>query len=515
MEGMRETGNTVRANQRMQIQWIQVNWAHIKSRVEKSQQLIFRDAQTGNWHSVKQRQKLLVRSLSARLLAVRLVCEINDGKNTPGIDGVICIKGEQKVALAESLKFIKYRPDPVKTTWIPKPNGDLRRLGIPTMKDRAMQMLVLLAMNPQWEAKFELHSFGFRPGKSAIDAVHHISNTLMHRKGYKVHPGWILDADISKCFDTIDHEALLRKIGDSPFKEEIRAWLKSGAISSVGFEETKKGTPQGGVISPLLANIALDGLERQFAIYSKNGNYLRPSKRAGLNKDVAVFRYADDFIVLAPSKEILEQYVISKVRSFLATVGLSLNDAKTRVVNISEGVEFLGFCFRRFYRRNGEIKKFTFYPSRARLDRFMDKLTEYVKLTWNKDVREIIAGMNRRIVGVCNYFRWSDAHDAFSYLDTRIVDLVLRWARYRHKGRGKRWLVNRYFRQVGNRKWVFSYLGIDLILPSQLRVLKWWKWPKVRIDASPFNPDQVDYWCQRRKKAGYRMEGFDNDLSRL
>jgi len=295
------------------------------------------------------------------------------------------------------------------------------------------------------------------------------------------------------------------------FQGEIKAWLKSGAISSIGFERTLKGTPQGGVISPLLANIALDGLERQFGIYSRYGRYLVPAKRTGSNKDVAVFRYADDFIVLAPSKDVLVNYVIPKVTSFLGTVGLNLNDAKTRIVNISEGFEFLGFCFRRYYRRNGEIKEFTYFPSRTRLDRFMEKLTNYVKLNQSKDVHEIIIAMNRRINGFCNYFKWSNAHRAFSYMGNRIYILMLRWAKARHNGRGVKWLVARYWTQVGNYNWVFSFQGVHLLLPVQLTIKNWWKWPKVRLDTSPFDPDEADYWRQRTWKTRADLEGFTNE----
>ena len=295
MDGRREIENNfIRTNQRVQIEWDQIDWSQVKHQVENKQQKIFRDAQRGNFWRVKQYQKLLVRSLSARLLAVKLVTEINAGRNTPGIDGHLVKTRKAKISLTESLKLRNYKPNPVKVKWISKPNGNRRKLGIPTIRDRVMQALILLAMEPEWETKFEPHSFGFRPGRSAIDAVSHITNTLIHRKGCRPHPGWVFDADITKCFDNIDHGALLVEINNSPFQKIIRKWLKSGLISKIGFERQKKGIPQGGVIRPLLANIALDGLERQFGIYSRTGKYIPPSHRRGYNKDVALFRYADD-----------------------------------------------------------------------------------------------------------------------------------------------------------------------------------------------------------------------------
>jgi RNA-directed DNA polymerase len=292
MEGRCETGTKpVRANQRT-LEWTGIDWNRVKRQVGKMQQEIFRDAQAGNYLAVKQRQKLLARSLSARLLAVRTVTEINSGRNTPGIDGRLCKTAEEKVLLAEGLCLKGYKPLPARVIFIPKPSGDKRRLGIPAVRDRAMQALVLQCMDPEWEAKFEPHSFGFRPGRGTVDAVAHIWHTLIHMKGRKPHPGWILDADISKCFDNISHDALLEKLGSSPFLGVIKAWLKSGAVGRVGFELTEKGTPQGGVISPLLANIDLDGLERQFSIFSKTGRYKPPSNRAGKDKQVCLAPHA-------------------------------------------------------------------------------------------------------------------------------------------------------------------------------------------------------------------------------
>jgi RNA-directed DNA polymerase len=229
--------------------WSQIDWTKIKARVEKMQRGVFQDTQNGMIWKVKQEQKLMVRSLPTRLWAVHLVTEVNEGRFTPGVDNVVYKTDAAKVKLVESLRFEGYTPFPARRGWIPKPDKTRRKLGLPAIRDRAMEMLVYLAMNPEWEVRFEPHSFGFRPGRSPIDAVHHMFNSLLHSRGRKPHPGWILDADITKCFDNISHEYLLNKIDGSPFQEIIKAWLKSGVISEVGFETTEKGTPQGGVIS--------------------------------------------------------------------------------------------------------------------------------------------------------------------------------------------------------------------------------------------------------------------------
>ena len=490
----------VHTNQRVQIDWESVSWSQVKHKVEKIQQKIFRDTQTSNFRSVNQLQKLLVRSLFARLWAVKLVTEVNRGKNTPGIDGHVYKTSKEKIKLAESLIFKNYKPFPVKIRWISKPSGGKRKLGIPIIRDRAMQALVLMALEPEWEAKFEPHSFGFRPGRSAIDAVSHIWNTLIHRKGRRPHPGWVFDADISKCFDNIDHNAILSKIEGSPFQGIVRSWLKSGSIDRVGFERTKKGTPQGGVISPLLANIALDGLERLFGIYSRTGKYRPPSCRNRMDKDVAFFRYADDFIIIAPSREVITRYIVPKVKSFLLEIGLSLNEAKTRIVNISEGFKFLGFEFRRFYRRDGSIKEFSHSPSRERLDRFLANLKLYIRFNWNVDVKDLIRGLNRRIRGFCNYYKWSKAYQAFSYLSHRIWEILWQWAKRRHRRkRGRKWIRDRYWKTIGNSKWIFSFEGVHMIQPYSLTA-QWWKYPKVRIHTSPYDYNALAYWEKRRKR---------------
>lgn len=490
---------SIRANQQHGVVWNQVDWTKTKSCVEKMQRGIFQDSHDGKMWKVKQKEKLFVRSLPARLWAVHLVTEVNDGRSTPGVDGVVYRTDEAKIKLVESLKFEGYKPLPARRGWIPKPDGTRRKLGLPAICDRAMEMLVYMAMSPEWETRFEPHSFGFRPGRSPIDAVHHMFVSLLHSRGRRPHPGWIFDADITKCFDSISHECLLKKISGSPFQGVIKAWLKSGVISEVGFETTEKGTPQGGVISPLLANIALHGMELLFGIFSRSGKYLNPEKRRGKNKSVLVFRYADDFIVIAPSKEILESYVIPKVTAFLAEVGLSLNPEKTRVVNISEGFEFLGFKFQRYFRRDGTIKELDFCPSRKRLEVFLEKTREYLRSNWNKDVADIIRGLNYKIIGFCNYFKWSKANEAFAYLSHRLWGQLRNWARNRHPTRGWRWLRARYWQSTRRSNWTFTWQGITLVEPWTRYDMGWWKRSKVKILASPFDPLLKDYWERRRK----------------
>jgi len=329
--------------------------------------------------------------------------------------------------------------------------------------------------------------------------VHYIFDSLLYRRGKIPHPGWVFDADITKCFDSISHEYLLKKIGGSPFQWIIKAWLKSGVISEIGFETTEKGTPQGGVISPLLANIALHGMELMFGIYSRTGRYLWSHERRGLNKGVISFRYADDFIVIAPSKEILEVYVIPKITAFLMEAGLSLNLVKTRVVNIAQGFEFLGFKFQRYFRRDGTIKELDFCPSRRRLDLFLERTKEYIRSSWNKDVADIIQGLNYKIIGFCNYFKWSGANKAFAYLSYQLWQQLWAWARNRHPTRGVKWVSSRYWQATKKSNWTFTWQGKTLVQPYTRYEKGWWKRPRLRILASPFDPLLKEYWEKRRR----------------
>jgi len=269
-------------------------------------------------------------------MAVRKVTQDNQGKKAAGVDGFKSLTPKQRLTLVSQLKLTGLSK-PTRRIWIDKPGKTEKRpLGIPTMYDRALQALVKLTLEPEWEARFEPNSYGFRPGRSALDAIGAIFNNVSKKAKY------VLDADISQCFDRINHQSLLNKLNTFPtLRQQIKAWLKSGVMDEGTFSDTKEGTPQGGVLSPLLANIALHGLEEYITGIRAKGSRIAPFRKA------ALIRYADDFVIIHESKEFVE-YLQQQAERWLTGMGLELKPSKTRLCHTSEGFDFLGFNVRQY-----------------------------------------------------------------------------------------------------------------------------------------------------------------------
>jgi RNA-directed DNA polymerase len=316
--------------------WDQVNWSHIEADVKRLQVRIAKATREGRWGKVKALQRLLTRSHSGKMLAVKRVTE-NRGKRTPGVDGKIWSSPAARWNGMMSLRHHGYRVMPLRRVYIPKSNGKRRPLGIPfCMRCRAMQALWKLALEPVAETLPDPNSYGFRPERSTADAIEQCFITLAKRAS----PEWILEGDIRGCFDNFSHAWILEHVPMD--KAILRRWLQAGFIDEGTLFETSAGTPQGGIISPVIANMALDGLEA--AVYASVGR----SKLARSNAQLNVVRYADDFIVTGVSKEVLECEVLPAVRRFMAERGLELSEEKTRITNIAEGFDFLGQNVRKY-----------------------------------------------------------------------------------------------------------------------------------------------------------------------
>lgn len=345
---------------------------------------------------MKALQHLLTRSLSGKLLAVKRVTE-NSGKRTAGVDKVTWETPEKKITAVHSLKSRGYKPLPLKRVYIPKSNGKMRPLGIPTIKDRAMQALYLLALDPISETTADPNSYGFRKGRSTADAIEQCFNAFAKKKS----PEWILEGDIKGCFDNISHEWILQNV---PLNKTIlRKWLKAGYLDKNVFNRTEEGTPQGGIISPVLANIVLDKLETEL-------NNLFPTRK----KDVRPFnfvRYADDFIVTGRTKELLETEAKPLIKNFLKERGLELSDEKTKITNIVDGFDFLGQNIRKYE------GKLLVKPSKKNIKSFLEKVRTIIRTNQSATAGNLVSLLNPVIRGWANYHRHAVSKEVFGAID--------------------------------------------------------------------------------------------------
>jgi RNA-directed DNA polymerase len=479
--------------------WASINWHAVEANVRRLQERIYRATEAGNWRKVKNLQKLLARATSNKLLAVRRVTQENGGKHTAGVDGVICDTPEARMQLLhEGLTLGGYKPKPVRRVYIPKSNGKLRPLGIPTVRDRVMQAIVKAALEPEWEARFEANSYGFRPGRCTMDAIEAIHTTL-NQKGASE---WILDADISGCFDNIEHETLLKRV--PVFTTVIRRWLKAGVVELGHYHDTDAGTPQGGIISPLLANIALDGMERLFGAESRDGRNISPALRKGPNRGINLIRYADDFVVTASNREALEGYVIPQLTEFLKTRGLTLSEAKTRIVHVTDGFNFLGFQVRRFKRRL--LTK----PQKDKVLAHLHSIKAYLNEHQQVPTEQVIRDLNPVIRGWANYYRHCAAKRTYSRVRHRQWQMLWRWARRRHPNKSSAWVKRRYFREDGN--WTLYGRNAELVKPDAIPITRF---AKVAGRNSPYNPALRAYWQERTRRTVARQTYVKQKLALL
>jgi RNA-directed DNA polymerase len=495
-----------KAQQQLMMEWNEIPWKKIQRKIFKLQKRIYRAASRGNHVLAKGLQRILLKSYYAKLLAVRQVTQLNRGKKTAGIDGIKSLTPQERMELTNNLTLTK-KAKAVRRVWIPKPERDEKRpLGIPTVEDRARQALVEMALEPYWEAKFEDTSYGFRPGRSTHDAVSRIFLTIKQK------PNYVLDADISKCFDRINHAYLLKKLQCSnPVRKQVKAWLKAGIMDNGAFEKPVAGTPQGGVISPLLANIALDGMIREVEA--------KFPKIQGKNAQtpIRIIRYADDFVVLHPKIEVIYK-AKEAIEAWLNPVGLELKPEKTRIchtlnhimvpeseLTVPPGFDFLGFNIRQYpvgkhhsgKNTNSELLGFKtiIKPNKRAIKAHHAAIKAVIKNERTVPQSGLIKHLNPIIRGWANYYSGVASKKTFSSEDYIMWSMLRAWAVSRRGRKTKAHAIRKYFRMGRYGSWTFATAdGLTLWKHQDIKIKRH---TLIQPDKSPYDGNWV-YWSTRR-----------------
>ena len=483
--GKQKTANCAGAPIDDAIKWKSIDWTDARRQVRRLQVRIAKAVRENRWNKVKALQYLLTRSYHAKVLAVKRVTS-NKGKKTPGVDGVLWQGARAKWRAVCSLRRRGYRPQPLRRIYIPKKNGKKRPLSIPTMNDRAMQALYKLALAPVAETTADRNSYGFREGRACADAVQAAFNALSKPNSAT----WVLEGDIKGCFDHISHEWMLRNITTD--KAVLRKWLSAGYVENGITYPTKKGTPQGGIISPTLSNMTLDGLEE-----AVHGAVPRRSR-------VNFIRYADDFIITGKSKRLLERQVKPVVEGFLAERGLTLSAEKTVITHIKKGFNFLGQTFR----KHGRVLHIT--PAKEGVLALIRKAGTLIRKHVGAPMPILIKKLNEVLRGWANYHRHVVASKAFGRIDTYVFEQLWRMLRRRHQSKSKGWLIKRYWTASG-RKHRFAVRAetasgkqkvYEVIRVHAIGIRRY---IKIKADANPYLPEYAGYFWYRRNKKGSKL----------
>ena len=475
--------------------WDSIDWNQVHRVVMRLQVRIAKATREGRWRKVKALQWLLTHSYAAKLMAVKKITT-NRGKRTPGVDGILLKNPEDKILMTHSLRRAGYQPLPLRRIYIPKSNGKSRPLGIPTMHDRAMQALHTLAILPMSEIRADWSSYGFRPERCTADAI----EALFKKLGRNNSPQWVLEGDIKGCFDNISHEWMLKNICSDT--KVLQKWLRAGYMEKAALFPTEKGTPQGGIASPTLANLVLDGIEdllgRKFKSLNRygRGRQLSPS-------GIHFVRYADDFVIIGKSKDTLEKEVYPMIEEFLKERGLELSREKTKITHISEGFDFLGQNVRK-YRFGKSNAKLLIKPSNKNVKTFLVGIRQTIKLMATAKQADLIEKLNPRIRGWANYHRSVVSKATYNKVDYDIWKAIRRWSIRRHPNKGKAWIQAKYFRRIKERTQCFSCIvrdektkttaAITLKLASDTLIRRH---IKIRNEATPFDPTYEAYFENR------------------
>jgi RNA-directed DNA polymerase len=465
--------------------WHAIPWRKVFRNVRRLQVRIVKAIQQGRWGKVQALVHLLTHSFSGRACAVLRVTE-NSGSKTPGVDGEVWDDPEKKAHALHTLRRHSYQAQPLRRVYIPKDHSDkMRPLGIPTIRDRAMQALYLLGLEPLAETLGDPYSYGFRVGRSCADALGRCQHLLCRRHSAP----WVLEGDIKSCFDRISHDWLLTHIPMD--KVILRQWLKAGYLEAEAFHPTETGTPQGGIISPALANQALDGLQAELQ------RHFNTTPRHTRQTKVHLVRYADDFVITGSSRELLTQQVLPVVQRFLNGRGLELSRDKTKITAVADGFDFLGQQVRRFGR------KLLVRPAQAKVRALLDKVRDTIERSGAWTAGELIQQLNPLLRGWTLYHRHAHSSHTFAYVDRVLRNCLWRWARRRHRQRTCSWIRQRYF--PGGKSGVRVFRGVVrnskgrqqavyLFHPTRQRIVRH---VLIRGEANPFDPVWEEYFEER------------------
>ncbi|NEP26982.1 group II intron reverse transcriptase/maturase [Moorena sp. SIO3I6] len=478
--------------------WHSINWKEAHRQVRKLRQRIFKATREGNWKKVNKLQRLMLRSYSNIQVSVKRVTQENKGRKTAGVDKEKCLNPQQRGQMVQTLSTLKsWSPKPTKRIYIPKSNGKQRPLGIPSITDRCLQAIVKNALEPTWEAQFEGTSYGFRPKRSTHDARQRI---FLNINGEKNRKWWVVEADIKGCFDNIAHQPLLDSIGNFPARGAIEKWLKAGYVDKNTFHPTDSGTPQGGIISPLLANIALHGLEEELGITYKERKDSRNGKPSWYNtSNRTLVRFADDFVILTETKEDAAN-AKEITRKWLTKKGLTLSEEKTRITHLTEGFDFLGWNFRKYKTTTKRTGFITFIkPS----DKSFRDIKKKIKIEMAKlkgaSPESIIPKLQPIIRGWTNYHSGVVAKETFSKLQQYVNWKLVRWGKRKYGQKSWEWIKKKHYGKFcPGREDQYVFGSKDLYLEKA----QWTKITRhtlVTHNFSPDNPDLKEYWEKREK----------------
>ena len=490
-----QSGTDAGAVSRVEDEWDSINWNAAQTNVRRLQTRIVQATKAGRWGRAKVLQRLLTHSFSGKVLAVKRVTE-NQGKNPPGVDGETWTMPSQKAKAIHQLQQRGYHPKPLRRVYIPKSSGKMRPLGIPCMLDRAMQALYLLSIDPISETLGDPNSYGFRKERSTADAIEQAFAALSRKNSAE----WILEGDIKACFDKISHQWLLAHI---PMEKSILStWLKAGFIDKNVFHPTEEGTPQGGICSPVLANMTLDGLEKKL-----REKYPKPD-RGSSKKKINFVRFADDVIVTGKSKEVLENEVKPLIEAFMRERGLELSPEKTLITHIEDGFDFLGQHLRKY---NGKL---LITPSRKNIHSFLEGIRKVVRKNKQATTGNLIAQLNPKIRGWANYHRHVVSKETFSKVDHAIFSILWQWAKRRHPKKPIKWIRKKYFTSIAGQNWVFhgEILGQNgAIQPIRLfkaKSIAIERHVKIQNTANPYDPEWETYFEKRLEvKMAHNLKG--------